>query len=763
MQRESGAAESLRRALVWPPQLAVAIDTIGLHPKSPAPRADVGRSQSVCGTGRAIQRPLEIDRMGAVPAVRTRKTTGHGVGASNRERLRTVPSRREALIAGATLVAGPLLRPVIARPQARGEASRVGLLAQAGDPAGAAAEWLHYGGDNAGSKYSPLARIDGSNFNRLKVAWTWRSVDEGIVRANSHLNTWVWESTPLMVEGVLYVSTSLSQVAAIDAATGQTRWVYDPETWKNGTPSNNGFVHRGVAYWARGDDRRILIGTGDGFLICLDAGSGTPIRTFGRNGRVDLTQGLGRPVARPLYGVSSPPIICRDVVVVGSKVHDVPLAKEMPPGDVRGFDVRTGKQLWQFRSVPHEGEFGNETWERGSWKTTGGANVWTMMSADEALGYVYLPFGTPANDLFGGQRPGHGLFGESLVALDARTGKRVWHFQMVHHGLWDYDLPAAPNLIDVRINGKAVRAVAQVTKQGFVYVFDRAEGNPIWPIEERPVPQSTVPGEQTARTQPVPTRPAPFDRQGVSPDDLVDFTPELRQQALAILKKYHYGPLFTPPSLEKPTMAMPGIAGGASWAGAAFDPGTGILYVSSITHPYAASLSKSSVPDVGYVGTMTPIETLHGVPLWKPPYGRITAIDLNTGDHRWIAPLGDLARDNAVLRELGLSSLGRPARGHLLLTRTLLIVGQEGSTRREENVARETSARRGVTAGLNFEVHDPALVAYDKATGKVVGEVALPRNATAAPMTYLLNGRQYIVVATGGANLPAELIALSLT
>ena len=310
---------------------------------------------------------------------------------SNREHVHAAWTRREALIAGPALVAAL-------------QAANTGVLvsrpahAQAEKVPGTATEWLSYGGDKASSKYSPLDQIGRDNFNRLQVAWTWRSAEEEITKANPDLKTWVWESTPLMVSGVLYVSTSLSQVAAIDAATGKTRWVYDPETWKNGTPSNNGFVHRGVAYWADGDDQRILFGTGDGYLICLNAQTGKPIPTFGQDGRIDLTQGLGRPVDRRLYGVSSPPIICRDVVVMGSKVHDVPLAKEMPPGDVRGFDVRTGKQLWQFRSIPGEGEFGNETWEQGSWKTTGAANVWTMMSADEALGYVYLPFSTPSND-----------------------------------------------------------------------------------------------------------------------------------------------------------------------------------------------------------------------------------------------------------------------------------------------------------------------------------------------------------------------------
>ena len=627
----------------------------------------------------------------------------------------------------------------------------------------AATEWLSYGGDKASSKYSPIDQIGGDNFSRLQVAWTWRSAEEEITKANPDVKTWVWESTPLMVNGVLYVSTSLSQVAAIDASTGETRWVYDPETWKNGTPSNNGFVHRGVSYWADGDDQRILFGTGDGYLICLNAETGKPIPTFGRDGRIDLTQGLGRPVDRRLYGVSSPPIICHDVVMMGSKVHDVPLAKEMPPGDVRGFDVRTGQQLWQFRSIPGEGEFGNETWDEGSWKTTGAANVWTLMSADDELGYVYLPFSTPSNDWYGGQRPGDGLFGESLVCLDARTGNRIWHFQIVHHGLWDYDLPAAPNLIDVRVNGTPVKAVAQVTKQGFVYVFDRVTGRPIWPIEERPVPQSTVPGERSSRTQPFPTKPAPFDRQGVSESDVVDFTPELRKQALAVLARYNYGPLYTPPSIEKPTIQMPGWAGGASWAGAACDPETGMMYLPSITSPLAITMvnrpSRSPAP---YVGAPALMETLQGVPLWKPPYGRITAIDLNTGNHRWMVPMGDLAQSHPVLKHLSPPPVGRAARGHVLLTKTLLIIGQEGTTQRESGPLRESAAEAGTASVPNFEIHDPKLCAYDKATGNLAGEVALPRNATGAPMTYMLNGKQFIVVPTGGANLPAELIALRL-
>lgn len=616
--------------------------------------------------------------------------------------------------------------------------------------------WPSYAGDNTSAKYSPLAQIDAGNFARLRPAWTWRSPEEEITKANPDLKTWAWEATPLIVDGVMFVSTSYSQVAAIDAATGQTKWTYDPGTWKEGTISNNGFVHRGVAYWSDGADRRVLLGTGDGYMICLNAETGEPVASFGENGRVDLTARLGRPVSRKLYGVSSPPVICRDVVVMGSRVHDFPLIDKMPPGDVRGFDVRTGKQLWIFHTVAQAGEVGNDTWQRDSWKTTGAANVWTMMSADDALGYVYLPTGTSASDYYGGARPGDGLFGDSLVCVDVTTGKRVWHFQMAHHGLWDYDLPCAPNLIDVNVGGKPIKAVAQLSKQGFCYVFDRATGKPVWPIEERAVPQSTIPGEHSSPTQPFPTKPAAFDIQNVTPDSLVDFTPELRRKAMAILEQYHYGPVFTPPSLDKPTIQLPGNAGGASWSGGAVDPETGTLYVSSITMPNAVTMAKSSEAAADYVGQPGAVDSIDGVPIWKPPYGRVTAIDLNTGEFRWITPVGNLGRTNALLQPLNLPPTGRPARGHLLVTKTLLIVAQEGSTTRGKGNP------RGYVPAPDFNIVDPSICAFDKATGKLVGEVKLPRNATAAPMTYELNGKQYLAVATGGANLPAELIVLAL-
>lgn len=616
-------------------------------------------------------------------------------------------------------------------------------------------EWPNYGGDKGSSQYSPLDQIDSANFKKLHIAWTWRSVEEDITRTHPEIKSWVWESTPLMINGVLYISTSLSQAAAIDASTGKTKWVYDPGTWKNGTPSNNGFVHRGVAYWKSGSDERILIGTGDGYLIALNAKNGKPISTFGNHGRIDLTQELGREVSRKLYGVSSAPVICKDVVVIGTKVHDVPVSTTMPPGAVRGFDVRTGKQLWLFNAIPQKDEFGNNTWENGSWKQTGSANVWAPISADEELGYVYLPFSTPSNDNYGGNRHGDGLFGESLVALDAKSGKRIWHFQFVHHGLWDYDPPAAPNLINITTKGKPIKAVAQITKQGFVYVFDRVTGKPVWDINERPVPQSNVPGEKSSATQPFPSKPAAIDRQGVTEDDLVDYTPVLRDSALAILKKYNYGTLFTPPILEKPTILMPGIAGGASWAGAAFDPETGMFYVPSNTIPYTVRLEKSQTPGIGYYGKTVAMGTLDGIPLWKPPYGRLTAIDMHTGEHKWMKPMGDLATIVPALKKLSNFPVGRSARSHVLLTKTLLFVAQEGSTQREEMSGRASS-------GPKFQIIDPCIVAYDKITGKLVGRIDLPRNATAAPITYLLNGIQYIAVATGGANLAPELIVLSV-
>ncbi len=410
------------------------------------------------------------------------------------------------------------------------------LLAQSGTvrPSGTlvSGEWTHYGGNAASHKYSPLDQINKDNIGKLTVAWRWASPDNAVVEANPTARPGGYADTPLMVKGVLYTVTSLGQIAAINPGTGQSIWSVDPGNWKTGRPGNLGYVHRGLAYWTDGKIDRLLLGTHDAYLISIDARTGKLDAAFGEGGRIDLMGSLAHAVRATNYSVSAAPVICKDVVVVGASIHDGPTHKEWPRGDVSGFDVRTGKKLWTIHSIPQKGEFGNETWGDDSWTYTGSTNVWTNMSSDEELGLVYLPFGTPTDDFYGGHRPGANLFAETLLAVDVKTGKRVWHFQGVHHGIWDYDFPAAPILVDINVNGKPVKAVAQVSKQGFTYVLDRRTGAPVWPIEERPVPQSTVPGERTSATQPFPTRPPAYERQGVTARDLIDFTPELKAAAL---------------------------------------------------------------------------------------------------------------------------------------------------------------------------------------------------------------------------------------
>jgi quinoprotein glucose dehydrogenase len=634
-----------------------------------------------------------------------------------------------------------------------------GVTARAASFVPTRGEWPTHGGTSANARYSSLDQITRDNVRKLRIAWRWKSPDQDLLARQPGIQTWANEATPLMIGGVLYVSTSLSQVVAVEATTGRTLWVHDPKIWVHGTPANFGYVHRGVAHWTDGHDARILIGTGNAYLVALEARTGTPIPSFGDDGRVDLTEGLGRPVDRRWYSVSSPPLVVGDVVIVGSSIQNWPMRPDMPPGHVRAFDVRTGKQRWIFHAIPPPGQFGNDTWEGGSWSTVGGVNAWTIMSADEALGYVYLPFGPPTNDFYGGERHGDNLFADSLVCLEAATGRRVWHFQLVRHGLWDYDTPAAPNLVDVIVGGRRVRAVAQVTKQGFVYVFDRASGRPIWPIEDRPVPQSAVPGEKTAPRQPFPTRPAPFERQGASPADVIDFTPELREQALAILGRYDHGPLFTPPS-ERGTVLVPGVGGGTNWAGAAFDPDTGRLYVTSITAPSVVTLSPppagSRIKD-RYVGRFERLTGPHGLPLLKPPFGRLTAIDLNTGEHAWVVPLGEGPRHHPLLQPLQLGKLGWNRRSFPLATRKLLFVAQRGSVASLQRAA----DRPWVPVPTLFS-DDPALQVFDKASGELIAKIELPENASGALMTYIAGGKQYIVVPIGGGNISAELVALSL-
>ncbi len=617
-------------------------------------------------------------------------------------------------------------------------------------------EWRSYAGDDSGIHYSPVADIDETNVRSLQLAWRWSSPDNAIAREDSSLYPGLYEATPVMADGVLYVSTSLHQVAAIDAASGKTLWVFNPGVYRRGPPAL-GFIHRGAALWGSGRSRRVLMANGDGELVALDAATGEPIGDFGKEGRVDLKTGLRRPVERRNYNMTSPPMVVGDTVVVGSAVPDVWSFKTGVPGDVRGYDARTGKLLWTFQTVPQDGEFGNDAWLEESWREAGNTNVWTWMTADPELGFVYLPVSTPTNDGYGGHRPGANLFAESIVCLNARTGERVWHFQVAHHGLWDYDLPSAPLLVDIVVDGKPIEALAQITKQGFVFVLDRRSGEPVWPIEERPVPQSSVPGERTSPTQPFPTKPAPFDRQGLSPDDLIDFTPELHAEAVQLLTHYDHGPLYSPPT-TRGYIVLPGRIGGGSWAGAAFDPETHVLYVPSITFPHLVRLvpPQDGTSDMRYVeqvfrGQFGPL----GLPITKPPYGRITAIDLDTGEHRWMVPLGSGPRDHPAIAHLNLPPLGWSSRGFVLLTKTLLFAVQGPHTYGLRDPAGERAGVRAVT-------REPMLRAFDKRTGSLLAEIELPANAGGSPMTYRVDGRQFIVVAVGGGGIDAELVALAV-
>ena len=620
-------------------------------------------------------------------------------------------------------------------------------------------EWPTYAGTYASAKYSPLDQINAGNVAQLQIAWRWTSPDHALRDATPGIDPSVFhQGTPIMVNGVLYTSTSLSQVAAIDAGTGQTKWVFDPEGHKLGMPTNIGWLHRGVAHWRDGADERIVMLTSHAFMIVLDAKTGRPIEGFGNKGWVDLTEGLGRPIPfRWLYGHTSPPVIVRDVIVVGSSVLGFPLRQEMPVGDVRGFDVRTGQLRWTFRAIPGPGELGHETWENDSWKTVGNTNVWTLMSADEQLGYVYLPFSPPANNYYGGHRHGDNLFSDALVCVDARTGQRIWHYQITRHDIWDYDLPAAPNLIDVTVDGQRVKAVAQVTKQGFVFVFDRVTGRPLWPIEDRAVPQSTVPGEKTAATQPFPTKPASVELQGVREDDLVDFTPELRQRARELFERYDAGPLYTPPT-ERGAFLQPGVGGGPSWSGAGWDPETGMYYVTTMRLPAVVTLRQPNPYESRdrYVGSFAfPLVPVL-VPMLKPPWGSLVAIDMSTGEHRWRVPIG--SGHGPTIQQLGIKErLGWPLRSFVLVTKSLLLVVQQGY--QSNGRPAPFTPRRRVSDLNNLE---PTLYAHDKASGRLVAEIPLPANAGGAPMTYMAGGKQYVVVPVGGANIREELIALAL-
>lgn len=621
-------------------------------------------------------------------------------------------------------------------------------------------DWPHYAADGASSKYSALDQINADNVNDLEEAWRWNAKEVLLQQGErAPRNAGTFKTTPIVVNGVMYFSTHFSQIVAMNPGSGEVIWSYDPDSFKEGRPANSGFQHRGVEYWTDGTIERILIATGGRQLVSVDAKTGKPDPNFGVNGITDLTEGLGKEFNKRSLGYNAPPVVCRDTIILGSIISDSPSGKAMPPGSIRGFDVRTGKQKWIFHTIPQEGEYGNETWENDSWKYSGNTNAWSMLSVDEDLGYVYLPIGTPTSDWYGEFRHGDNLFGESLLCLNAETGERVWHFQLVHHGLWDYDPPAAPNLVDIVVDGKAIKAVAQVSKQGFTYVFDRVTGEPVWPIEERPVPQSDVPGEKTAATQPFPTKPPAFERQGVTEDDLIDFTPELRAKALEIMKNYTIGPLYTPPSVisdtNKGTLMLPSPAGGANWMGACVDPETGVMYVPSMTWIVALALREQTQGrsefsyNLGFGDFAVP--SVEGLPLMKPPYGRITAIDLNKGDIKWQVPHGQGPTDNPAIKHLNLGPLGAATNGGLsngggFVTKTLLFMNQP-----------DPDSSNMLNTGL-----DGVIRAYSKEDGKQLWEHRLGKTPRGTPMTYMYEGEQYIVVAVGGQFHESELVALKL-
>ena len=535
-------------------------------------------------------------------------------------------------------------------------------------------EWPSYGGDPGSMKYSALTDLHPGNVGRLAKAWEWSTGETPLPQWKTRPG--LFQATPVMVGDTLFVSTSYNQVVALDAVTGREYWRFDPKAYEAGqAPNGTGFVHRGVTLWSDGKSRRVFLAS-RWRLIALDAATGKPIPSFGNEGEVDLAGSLVWQVNRRRFTNTSPPVVWGDLVIVGNGVADKFSYRNDPPGDIQAFDVRTGKRVWKWSPIPTGGE-GSDTWENEAWRYTGHTNVWAPFSVDVARGLVYLPVSTPSNDWYGGARLGHNLFAESLVCLDARTGKKVWHFQTVHHGLWDYDLPTAPVLGRVTQSGRAVDFVAMPTKMGMLFVFDRVSGKPLWPIEERPVPGSDVPGERAALTQPFPTKPASYARQGFELRDVVDFTPGLKALALTTLSPYRTGPLFTPPSVQG-TVASPGLIGGSGWGGGAYDPETGVIYLKATNQPALLKLIKpvpSESLNVAYAldfGAGLDLETKSlfdsddpqrsaaRLPISKPPYGTLTAIDLATGDHRWQVTLGDSPeiRNHPLLKGLALPPLG---------------------------------------------------------------------------------------------------------
>jgi quinoprotein glucose dehydrogenase len=663
------------------------------------------------------------------------------------------------------------------------------LVGQSGAKSG---EWRSYGGDLGSTRYAPLDQINASNFNNLEVAWRFKTDNLG------PRPEFQYEGTPLMVNGVLYTTAgSRRAVVALAPGTGEQLWMHSEQEGARAAAAPRQLSGRGLAYWTDGREERILYVTPGYRLIALNAKTGVPVAGFGTNGAVDLKQDDDQ-VIDPMngdIGLHATPIVARNVVIVGAagKTGANPKSFRNVKGYVRGFDVRTGKRLWIFHTIPELGEFGNDTWEKDSWSYTGNTGAWGQISVDEELGLAYLPVEMPTGDYYGGHRPGAGLFGESLVAVDLQTGKRKWHYQLVHHGIWDMDIPCAPILADITVNGRPVKAVAQPTKQGVLYVFDRVTGQPIWPIEERPVPKGDVPGEWYSPTQPFPTKPPPYERTGVSTDDLIDFTPELKAEALELVKKYKMGPMFTPPvvsKLEGPIALLTRALAGTNWKGGSFDPETHTVFVYStgaigsmglVPPPAGFSdmryISGNAVSGArltggsgssagggrtvaggagGAAATAATAEgggdvggglSVRGLPLGKPPYGSITAIDLDKGEIRWKIAHGetpDNVKNHPALKGVTIPRTGQGGMAATLVTKTLLISGEP---------------RAGVTS---TGARGAMLRAYDKATGKDAGAVYMPAPEGGAPMTYMFNGKQYIVLAVSGGTYSGELLAFKL-
>lgn len=641
------------------------------------------------------------------------------------------------------------------------------LLAAGGARAEGESDWAYYAGNAAFQKYSPLAEITRDNIAGLGIAWVWESPDRRIDEmglkdpGGRPVTSFAFRAGPLVLDGVLYVRTAYSMVAAVDARDGKTLWVFDPKAYEKPVPANFGHTSHGLAYWKGDGKGRLILLTSDGRLFALGL-DGKPIAEFGTNGETDVSPYVQMPdlsAAPPqAYAFYTPPTVCGDTIVVGfSDARGEPVYSEAygalvpnwPRGDVQAFDARTGKHKWTFHTIPRKGEFGAETWAGPEAELHAGkANVWSSISCDESLGLAYLPVAAPSENFIGVQRRGDNLFSQSVVAVDAETGERRWHYQTIHHGLWDYDLVAAPTLMDVAVGGKPVKALAQISKSGFVFVLDRETGKPVWPIEERPVPPSPLPGETVSPTQPIPTRPSAVDVQAPLTDDkIVDLTPKLQKDARAFVARLGRTSIYTPSGTE-PTLFLPGVGGGPNWTGAAFDPQLSYLFVPSRTAPNLFSFETIAKDDPGFARSLLGFKRVtelrralpNGFPVTKPPYSRITAIDMTTGETAWIAANGHGYNKHPALEGRSFPPLGSGGQSGVLATAGLVF-----------------SADDGGTATSQPEEETPQIRAFDKRTGEVVWEQDLPYSYSGGPpISYRAGGKQFVVVALGGDARPTQ-------